>query len=111
MGIVRGSSLKSNHSVIDNFFGDNSWLDIYNSFPVKENMSEARKLYLLKYLDNLRKLKYLYAAELDEAPRMRNMQNAPLYRLIFASGNLRGKDFWRKAINKDNAGQMQMKLD
>lgn len=38
-------------------------------------------------------------------------KNIPLYRLIFASKNAKGLEFWNKVTAKDRTGQMGFSFD
>jgi three-Cys-motif partner protein len=90
---------------VDDFFGDRSWRDVYREY---QGRTECDRQLIDFYKGRL--LQYGYKEvvgdyELTTEPQMRNTQNAPLYRLLFASKHVRGQDFWQKIVQRDVYGQ------
>jgi three-Cys-motif partner protein len=95
---------------IDNFFGGVEWRTIYKKWQNKKGLHRRLlDLYRLK-LENLGYQEILGADEISSEPLIRNTKRAPLYRLLFASKNPLGIDFWKKVIRRDVHGQSQMSL-
>ena len=97
-------------TVIDRFFGDLEWRRIYEKWKIKSSMAGIHRELLDYYKDNLCKLNYVDVVEEDPGvePLMRNTKQAPLYRLVFASKNKRGNDFWREVTKRDVYGQVRL---
>jgi three-Cys-motif partner protein len=96
-------------TVIDKFFGDGEWREIYRSSQVGESIGLHRKL-IDYYKSKLSALGYVDVKDVKDGsePLMKNSKDAPLYRLIFASKHKRGHDFWNKVIRKDVYGQSKL---
>jgi len=96
-------------TVIDKFFGDREWRNIYKSSKLGEALGIHRKL-IDYYKHKLTILKYVDVKDIEDGaePVMKNSKEAPLYRLIFASKHKRGHDFWNKVIKKDVYGQSKL---
>ncbi len=95
---------------IDLFFGGTEWRDIYRSYINKEDIFLHRNLLDL-YKQKLQSIGYQEAKSIDEPenePLIVNSQEAPLYRLIFASKHAKGQEFWRKITEKDPRGQKRL---
>lgn len=96
-------------TVIDKFFGESEWRNIYKTSSLGESLGVHRKL-IDYYKHRLATLGYLDIRDIEDGaePLMKNSKEAPLYRLIFASKHARGHDFWNKVIKKDKFGQSKM---
>jgi three-Cys-motif partner protein len=95
---------------IDLFFGGREWREIYRSFQNKEDIFLHRNLLDL-YKGKLQNIGYQEAKSIDEVenePLIVNRNEAPLYRLIFASKHALGQDFWKKIAEKDHLGQKRL---
>jgi len=92
---------------IDLFFGSIEWRRIFEKYRDKE-IGLHRHL-MDHYKENLNQLGYAEVLRDDETgdePLIRNAdKNASLYRLLFASKNPLGNDFWHKVISRDAYGQ------
>ena len=95
---------KGDHDV-DRFFGDRYWRDIYEAncgrVECDRRLIDFYKSRLLQY--NYKQV--VGDDEISGEPQMRNANNAPLYRLLFASKNSLGQDFWQKIVQRDVYGQ------
>ena len=93
------------------FFGDREWRKIYAESLSKPGVHLHRRL-MDRYKQNLQKLGYVEVVRDDETgdePLMRNSRrNAPLYRLLFASKNTLGHEFWKKITRRDVHGQASL---
>jgi three-Cys-motif partner protein len=88
-------------TIVDRFFGSRQWRDIFRKWCGRSRLH--RKL-IDFYKGNLRELGYVEVKGDDgnhAEPLMRNIKNAPLYRLLFASKHPLGEKFWRE-VNKRN---------
>lgn len=97
-------------TVIDRFFGDRNWRDIYAQGRHSEKSLAAIHRQLIDYYKSkLSELGYKDVRddyELESEPVMRNTQrNVPLYRLLFASKSDLGHKFWKDVTKKDAYGQ------
>jgi three-Cys-motif partner protein len=113
-GIMRLLEVFSNSdegNKLDLFFGDNYWKTIYDNDPRRKDMFQIREQLLQHYIQKLKSIGFIYTSESPDTVRIRNSRSAPLYRFLYATKHKLGKDFWKKVISKDNAGQMQLKLD
>ncbi len=91
---------------IDRFFGSQGWRDIYTKYQSGQ-LKNLHRCLLDFYEDNLEKLDFLVIRENE--PLIRNtITNAPMYRLVFASKDQLGIDFWKEAINRDAHGQIRL---
>jgi three-Cys-motif partner protein len=98
----------SGDTIIDRFFGDRTWRDIYHHYA---GTPRAYSELLRFYKQNLSALGYAEVKSEDEVwrvPLMRNTKNAPLYRLIFASKHPLGEKLWREVTNRDVYGQQRL---
>ena len=110
---VMAKDYKLGHSsLVDLFFGTPAWRVIYANCKNKGKLGLHRELIDL-YKEQLCKLGYKYVLRGDETggdePLMINTQRkAPLYRLIFASKNQLGEEFWHKVTKRDIYGQRRL---
>lgn len=98
----------SSDTAIDRFFGTRAWRDIYRQYSGRSKVYSELMSF---YKQNLSDLGYVEVKSEDElwrAPLMRNVKNAPLYRLIFASKHPLGEKFWREVTNRDVYGQQHL---
>jgi three-Cys-motif partner protein len=104
--LTRGSN------AVDKFFGGDEWRKIYEEVKRKGKKGLDRRLIDL-YKSKLNILGYTEVFRgnegVGEEPLIRNqLRNTPLYRLLFASKNQLGHEFWRKIIRRDVHGQIQL---
>lgn len=96
---------------VDRFFGTEEWRNIYAQFQSGTQPNLHRHLIDL-YRSRLHDLGYsniMRDDEVGDEPLMRNAQrNAPLYRLIFASKNPLGNEFWHKVTRRNVYGQRSL---
>ncbi len=92
---------------VDLFFGGMEWREIYEEW---QGRSGLHSQLIDHYRDKLRGLGYEEVVRGGEPePLMRNVEKrAPLYRLIFASKDALGHDFWRKVTSRDVHGQRRL---
>ena len=93
-------------TAIDLFFGGFDWRTIY------ERYGNNHRLLIDHYKGKLQEVGYrevLRDDEVGDEPLMRNAQRrAPLYRLLFASKNPLGHDFWRAVTRSNVHGQARL---
>lgn len=100
----------SSDTVIDRFFGNRKWREIYAQGRHSDKSIAAIHRQLIDhYKSRLSDLGYKDVranSDLEPEPVVRNSQrNAPLYRLLFASKNDLGHKFWRSVTKKNSYGQ------
>lgn len=87
-------------SKLDKMMGDQDWKSEWRALDNQDG-TNARKFFAQQYIARLRaRLGY---NEFQE--HIIESRRGPMYRLIYASRNDRGRDFWVKATNKDSQGQ------
>ena len=105
-------SLSKDCYAIDKFFGDMNWRSIYENLKKKNQLKMIHRELINYYMERLSGLGYvevLSEDEIGDEPLIRNSKKkAPLYRLLFASKNKLGKDFWQKVTKRDVYGQKQL---
>ncbi len=109
MGITRNAPKEINHqptTSIDEFFGDTTWRDIYHQYQRREEAFLHRAL-LDHYKEKLVQLGYDAEDPLPE-PLFKNIREAPLYRLLFASKHPLGNKFWNDVTKNLPDGQMRL---
>jgi len=92
-------------TAVDRFFGGAEWRKIYGK---ERNRRGIHRKLLDYYKGKLRQLKYEVRGgdEVGYEPLIRNVKKkAPLYRLIFASKDPLGNEFWEQVTRKDVYGQ------
>ena len=96
-------------TVIDRFFGERSWREIYKKVSEKREMIGIHRALIDYYKSKLSDLGYAVIKDSEEIirePLIRNTKrNAPLYRLIFASKHHLGNKIWNEVTKKDVHGQ------
>ena len=102
-----------NDNVIDKFFGDKNWRGIHKQNQIQsETVTRAHSQLIDYYKKKLANLGYIDIHTLGHEPYdplVRTSQTkAPLYRLLFASKNRLGHDFWGKVTQKDAYGQTRL---
>jgi three-Cys-motif partner protein len=102
----------SAETVIDRFFGDRKWRDVYKgTLDMKEIVGVHRAL-IDYYKSKLCGLGYVVindSSEVVHEPLIRSTQrNAPLYRLLFASKHTLGNKIWNEVTKKDIYGQERL---
>lgn len=98
----------NSETIIDKFFGDGEWRKIYEKRTLKGSIAGIHRDLIDYYKSKLKTLGYIYVIEPDTGiePLMRTTKTqAPLYRLIFASKNKLGHEFWKEVTYKDVWGQ------
>jgi three-Cys-motif partner protein len=105
-------ALKSKkETAIDKFFGDLEWRKIYAS--CKDDPTGIHRPLIDYYKSKLKDLGYIEIKDSEEIwtePLMKNKNNAPLYRLLFASKNPLGVKFWKEITRIDLDGQLALPL-
>ena len=96
-------------TLVDAFFGDREWRSIYRAQQGRRGIH--RKL-LDHYKGKLSDLGYAEVIGGDEVgyePVVRNVKRrAPLYRVVFASKDPLGHEFWDKVTSRDAHGQLRL---
>lgn len=96
-------------TTLDRFFGDTGWKDIY--YKNKDSVKGYHRPLINYYKSKLKDLGYIEVKDDEEIwtePLMRNQNNAPLYRLLFASKSELGVKFWKDITKIKRSGQMQL---
>ena len=109
MGLARFmpvAAQQERETALDLFFGDREWRSIF------ERSQRREEFYLLGelveyYQSKLQRLGY-QDTNVSFDPVMKNRNDAPLYRLLFASKNKLGADFWAKVTARDAYGQRRL---
>jgi len=101
--------LSEEETVIDKFFGDRNWRDVYKKVSGKRETIGVHRALIDYYKSKLRDLGYVAINDSEEVvrePLIRNTKrNAPLYRLIFASKHPLGNKIWNEVTKIDVYGQ------
>ncbi len=101
---MAANSISSNtDTIVDRFFGDRKWRQIYI-----DNRDKGIHLPLMNYYkERLISLGYVEIKDEEEiwTDAVRNRRNAPLYRLLFASKNSLGMKFWKHIKTTSLSGQ------
>ncbi len=108
---MRGLAETVHENVIDEYFGDREWRNIYRQSQFDRRMRVHRVLmdYCKSRLAKLGYVEVFRDDEVHDEPLMRNVQKrAPLYRLLFASKNKLGSEFWRDVTRHNVHGQRQL---
>jgi three-Cys-motif partner protein len=98
-------------TTIDKFFGDNEWRKLFEKWQFKDSMAGIHRDLIDHYKSKLRAIGYVEVVEPETnvEPLMRTTKTkAPLYRLLFASKNELGHEFWKKVTRKDIWGQERL---
>jgi three-Cys-motif partner protein len=99
-------------TVVDRFFGDTIWRQIYCENRERGASHGAIHRALIDhYKAKLGALGYVKVVDPDftSEPLIRNtMRNAPLYRLLFASKHDLGNKFWSEVTKKNVYGQQRL---
>ena len=100
----------SGETEIDRFFGGDEWRRMYEKWQSKDAMAGIHRELTDYYKSNLHSLGYVDVLDQETGtePLMKNSKQAPLYRLIFASKNKRGHDFWKKVTDRDLYGNKRL---
>lgn len=94
-------------SRFDRFFGSPHWRDRVAEFEAGRYSAIDEVDALTDfYLEQLHSLGYEYTAALHRL--MKNSRNAPLYRLVYASRDPRGLDFWAKITQRPHSPQGEL---
>ena len=107
--LVKRSVDSQKETALDRFFGGAGWRDIYNKF--KDSAGGYHRPLINHYKSNLKQLGYVEVKDNEEIwtePLMRNQNNAPLYRLLFASKDNLGVKFWKDITRIKRSGQIQL---
>jgi three-Cys-motif partner protein len=106
MDLVRNVDLyeRQQPSVLDRVMGaDSDWRGQWNQLANRTPENICR-LFADEFKQQLRRrLGYVVFGE-----KVISSEKAPLYRLIFASKNEKGLEFWNKITQKDRGGQMNL---
>jgi three-Cys-motif partner protein len=87
------------------FFPPLDWKELYRVSYISGKIHE--RLLLDKYEEGLKEIDYAY---FDDCILTRNIQNAPLYYLLFATKNKKGKEFYSKISMRSRTGQGRFQL-
>jgi three-Cys-motif partner protein len=102
----------SNDTIIDKFFGDRHWRNVYKDSLSKQETSGRHRMLIDYYKSKLSKMGYVVINDQQETtrePLIRNTErNAPLYRLIFASKHPLGNKIWNEVTKKNYYGQQNL---
>ena len=96
-------------TVLDKFFGNVGWREVYIKY--KASAGGYHRPLINYYKSNLKQLGYVEVKDDEEIwtePLMRNQNNAPLYRLLFASKDKLGVKFWKEITKIKRSGQIQL---
>ena len=107
--LVKRSVDSQKETVLDRFFGNTRWKDVYNKY--KDSAGGYHRPLINYYKSNLQQLGYVEVKDDEEIwtePLMRNQKNAPLYRLLFASKDKLGIKFWKEITKIKRSGQIQL---
>lgn len=104
MGITRNA--ENSPEVIDRFFGDTKWREIYHRYRQGE-ISRLHRALLDHYKQKLQAFGYNIEDPLPE-PRFNNSKEATLYRLLFVSKHPLGNKFWDEVNRKSPDGQIRL---
>ena len=98
-------------TAIDKFFGDDEWRRTFEKWKLKDSIAGIHRDLIDHYKSKLHALGYVDVVEPETGvePLMRTSKTkAPLYRLLFASKNPLGHEFWKKVTRKDVWGQSRL---
>ncbi len=99
-------------TVIDRFFGDREWRNIYKDASTKRETVGIHRMLIDHYKAKLGKIGYVVINDHQQTvrePLIRNTEkNAPLYRLIFASKHPLGNKIWNEVTKKNYYGQQNL---
>jgi three-Cys-motif partner protein len=107
--LVKRSVSSQKETALDRFFGGTAWKDVYNKH--KDSPGGYHRPLINFYKSNLQRLGYVEVKDDEEIwtePLMRNRNNAPLYRLLFASKDKLGVKFWKDITKIKRSGQIQL---
>lgn len=96
---------------IDKFFGNDQWRQIFEKWQLKDSIAGIHRDLIDHYKEKLHALGYIDVVESETGvePLMRTAKTkAPLYRLIFASKNQLGHEFWKAVTREDVWGQSRL---
>lgn len=91
---------------LDDFFGGPSWQENYREM-LSKGKREGGRILLDFYKQKLIDIGY---QDFDDHVRVKTRTGVPLYHLLFASKDKRGKDFWSKISQKSSTGQLRLPL-
>jgi three-Cys-motif partner protein len=107
-------SSSQEETIIDKFFGDRYWRNVYKNVLEKKEMIGIHRALIDYYKSKLRDLGYVVINDSEEIirePLIRNTKRkAPLYRLIFASKHSLGNKIWNEVTKTDVYGQGKLPL-
>ena len=99
-------------TVIDRFFGDREWRNVYKNALVKRETVGIHRMLMDYFKSKLGKMGYVVINDQQQTvrePLIRNTEkNAPLYRLIFASKHPLGNKIWNEVTKKNYYGQQNL---
>jgi len=110
--IDRCFSINAEETVVDRFFGDRGWREIYKETISKKETIGVHRALIDYYKAKLAKLGYVVINDQQQTvrePLIRNTErNAPLYRLIFASKHPLGNKIWNDVTKRNFYGQQSL---
>jgi hypothetical protein len=99
------------HSELDDALGTTKWREAIKKElrknPPSEECRGATKIVMNIFKEQLGKLKYPLAMSGDDI-RFKNRKRADLYKLVFASRDPKGHEFWQKIQIIEASGQRKM---
>jgi len=101
----------NSETAIDRFFGDDEWRRTFEKWKLKDSIAGIHRDLIDHYKSKLHALGYVDVIEPETGvePLMRTSKTkVPLYRLLFASKNALGHEFWKKVTRKDVWGQSRL---
>ena len=90
---------------VDRFLGDSDWKTRY--WQASGDVSNPPTTVLIDTFRSRLSSQLSYAF-FGEPQVIRNNHGAPIFYLLFASGNRRGLDFWEKSASRTRSGQRSM---
>lgn len=106
---IKNCLASDNETSLDKFFGNDEWRKIYLSNANKP--CGFHRPLIDFYISRLQELQYVEVKEKESSwtePLMRNKNNVPLYRLLFASKHPLGEKFWKDITSKTRSGQSHL---
>jgi len=96
-------------TLVDSFFGDRGWRKVYAEWRDKAGFHRRLIDFYKARLEKLGYEEVLHGGEPGDEPLVRSQRKrAPLYRLLFASKNRLGHEFWTKVTRRDAYGQARL---
>jgi three-Cys-motif partner protein len=107
MSLVRLTSAPEYKQMLDNFYGDEKWMELYSD-PKNFDATRKRKVLLDFYINNLEKLGFGFVRYKQIRKRLR--EGKPLYHLVLASHRKVAAKIMDDIFNKELDGQERIKF-